>query len=100
MKGVVALRNNVVGTLDLLQRLKRGSSVVKNTLPKQGEGRLGNRNVFFEWQGTRAYFLKIQDTKVIPSMSFNLNIRGAMMAGNWSKVTQRLGFALRIYFRG
>lgn len=51
MKGVVALRNDVVGTLDLLWRLKRDSSVVKNTLPKQGKGRLGNGN---GRQGTRA----------------------------------------------
>lgn len=66
MKGVVALRNNVVGTLDLLRRLKTDSLVVKNMLPKQGKGRLGNGNVFLNGREPGPIFQKYKTLKLYP----------------------------------
>lgn len=60
----------LVGILDergnkiCLGRLKRDSLVVKNKVLRQVNGRLGNRNVSFEWQGANACFSKCKTLKL------------------------------------
>lgn len=60
--------------------MKRDGLVVKNKGIRQVNGRLENKNVSFGWQEAIACFARYE--LILPSMSFNLNIKGVIL--EWS----------------